>query len=91
MALLNLRPDSHSHMQFKLLVQLFTAAKQTLAKSWKSPKLVLHEAIAKMNYTMTQAKMAAFELDMIPKFERMWQPWIAYIMPTLDNRVLLPW
>ena len=42
MALLNLKPDSISHTQFKLLVQLFTAAKQTLAKSWKSPKLVLH-------------------------------------------------
>lgn len=91
MALLNLKPEFITHTQFKLLVYLFTAAKQTLAKSWKSPTLDINEAKAKMNYYMTHAKMIAIELDTIPRFEVIWQPWITYSMPTLDKSVLLPW
>lgn len=70
-------------------MQLFTAAEQTLAKAWRSPTLVKNKAKAKMNYFMTHAKMIAIEMDAIPRFEAIWQPWITYTMPTLDNSVLL--
>lgn len=69
-ALINLKPGNITHTQFKLLVQLFTAAKQTLAMAQKSSNLVVKEALIKMNNTMTHVKMLAIEMDMIPKFEK---------------------
>ena len=73
-ALLNLKPEGILHSQFKLLLQLFTAAKQALAKAWRSSKLVVNEAVTKMNNTMTHPKMLAIDTDMIPQFVKMWKP-----------------
>ena len=91
-ALLNLKPDNITHMHFKLLSQLFTAEKQTLAKAWKSPNLIVNEVKEIMNNSMTYAKMTAIDTDMITEFERIWKPWITYAMPiSFNNEVLMPW
>lgn len=91
MALLNLKPEFLTHSQFNLLVQLFTAAKQTLAKAWRSPDLVINKAVNRMNNTMSYAKLIALETNMVPKFEKIWQNWIDnFISPTFDKQVLLP-
>lgn len=79
-ALINLKPENITHAQFKLLIQFFTAAKQTLERAWRSSNLIVKEALDKMNNTMTHPKMIAIDMDTIPKFERTWQPW------TLDKR-----
>lgn len=63
-----------------------------LAKAWRSPALVINEAVNRMNNTMTHAKMIALETNMIPKFEKVWQPWIDNLLPpAFDKQVLLPW
>lgn len=91
-ALINLKPLNLTYVQFNLLVQLFTAAKQTLARAWKTSNLIINEVLIKMNNTMSHAKMIAIEKDTIQKFEITWQPWIDYTIPqTFDNQVLLPW
>ena len=91
-ALLNLKPDCLTHSQFKLSVQLLTAAKQMMAKAWKSPILVSAKTKHRMNATMSHAKMMAIERDQIPKFEKIWYPWIKYYLaPSFDESVLLPW
>lgn len=92
MALLNLKPEFLSHTRFKLLIQLFMAAKQTLAKAWQSPTLVANETIHRMYNTMIQAKMLTIETDRITRYEKLWQPWIDNFMPSaFDKKVLLPW
>ena len=91
-ALLNLKPDNLTHIQFKLIRQLFTAAKQTLAKAWKSPNLSVNEVLSRTNKAMTHAKMSAMDSDTITKFEKEWMPWITYTTSnTFNNDVLLPW
>lgn len=42
-ALLYLKAAPLSSRQFKLLLQIITAAKQTIAKTWKSPLLLIAE------------------------------------------------
>lgn len=92
MALINRKPEFLTHNQFKLLIQLFTAAKQTLAKAWRSPSLIVEEVVNRMNVTMTQAKMVAIDNDSFVKFDKIWQPWISNYLPsTFNKEVLLPW
>ena len=91
-ALLNLKPDNLSLTQFKLIIQLLTAAKQTLAKAWKSPNLPLNEVVNRMNNAMIHAKMMAIDTDTITRFEKIWKPWITYTIPNVfNNDVLQPW
>lgn len=91
-ALLNLKPEYLSSSQFKLFVQLSTAAKQTIAKAWKSPLLPLAETKNRMHSAMSQAKMTAIDNNRIPQFKKLWNPWIKYHLPSnFDDTVLLPW
>lgn len=90
-ALLNLKPDTLTKSQFKLLMHLTTAAKQTIAKAWKSPCLVLPETIGRMNKTMIHSKMLAIETNKIRKFETQWHPWIRHCLPPdFQEELLLP-
>lgn len=92
MALLNLKPVYLTHIQFKLLIQQLTAARQTIAKAWKSPLLGVVETKNRMNNFMIHSKMAAIENNLIPKFEKIWNPWIKFFTASsMDEKVLLPW
>ena len=92
LALLNLKPINLTHTHFKLLTQLFTAAKQTIAKAWKTPILSTTETKNRMNIAMTHAKMEALETDTIANFEKIWNPWIQYAIPENFNKgVMMPW
>lgn len=92
LTLLNLKPEWLTLSQFKLMIQLITAAKQTVAKAWKSPTLVLAETIHRMNNTMSHAKMVAIDQNQIPKFEKLWHPWIKQqFLSNFNDSVLLPW
>lgn len=91
-ALLNLKPDCLTHNQFKLFTQLLTAAKQTIAKAWRSANLEIPETKHRLNTFMSHAKMLAIERDQIPIFEKTWNPWIKYhLSPIFDNSILKPW
>lgn len=91
-ALLNLKPECLTHTQFKLFIQLLTAAKQMVAKAWKSPSLVIAETKHRMHNSMIYAKMVAIERDQIPKFEKLWHPWIKHhLSSTFNKNVLMPW
>ena len=91
-ALLNLKPVNVPHVHFTLTNQLLTAAKQTIAKAWKSPNLHLNEVINRMNVAMVYAKMSAIEADTITRFESVWKPWLDYVTQnTFNGEVLKPW
>lgn len=91
-ALLNLKPGLLTLIQFKLFVQLLTVAKQTLAKAWRSPTLVVAETKNRMTNAMIHAKMVAIDNALLPKFEKQWHPWITHHLPSnFDENVLLPW
>ena len=92
LALLNLKPHNLLHMQFNLIKQLLTAAKQTIAKAWRSPNLLMSEVVNRMNTAMKYAKMSAIESDTIARFECIWEPWINLTMQnTFVNAVMMPW
>lgn len=67
-ALLNLKPSILTHTQFQLFIQLSTAAKQMIAKAWKSQNLILAEAKHRMNRALVYAKMTAIEENKINQF-----------------------
>ena len=91
-ALLNLKPSNLTSAQFKLIRQLLTAAKQTLAKAWKSPNLSVTEVLNRTNNAMTHAKMSAIDTDTITKFEQTWEPWLTHMLPNAFNKdVMMPW
>lgn len=91
-ALLNLKPDCLTHAQFKLFLYLLTAAKQTLAKAWKTPSLAITETKQRMNNDMIHPKMEAIEHNQVPKFHKLWQPWIKHYLPlSFNDSVLMPW
>lgn len=88
-ALLNLKPANISHRQLKPLLQITTAAKQTIAKAWKSTALILAETQHRIK-AMIHAKMEAIRSDKVVKFERLWYPWVARYLPSdFDDSVAL--
>ena len=92
MAIFNLKPDNLSYIQFNLISQLLTAAKQTIANAWKTPNVLISETVSRMNTAMTYAKMSAIEVDTIARFESIWEPWITHTMQnTFVNEVMMPW
>ena len=92
LALLNLKPSNLLHAQFKLLTQLFTAAKQTIAKAWKTPNLSVTETKTRMNTAMSHTKMEALDTDTIARFENIWYPWTQYTAPgNFNEGVMMPW
>lgn len=66
------------------------AAKQTIAKGWKS--LAVAETKHRVNCTLLQAKMEAINENQISKFYKIWQPWIKlYLPPHFEESVLRLW
>lgn len=91
-ALLNLKPAELSHNQFRLLIQLTTAAKQTIAKAWKTQTLVVAEAKHRMNKALIFGKMTAIETNKVMKFKKVWNPWVKHhLPPDFDESLFMPW
>lgn len=90
-ALLNLKPASLTRVQFKLLIHINTAAKQTIAKAWKNKNLIVAEVKHRMNKAPIFAKMTAIEDNNINKFRLIWQPLIKHFFTSdFDQSLLLP-
>lgn len=79
-ALLNLKQTTLSSNQFKLLLQITTATKQTIAKAWKSPTLVLTETKHRINQAIIHTKIEAITQDKISKFKKIWLPWMTHCL-----------
>lgn len=89
--LLNLKPNTLSHTQFQLLIQITTSAKQTIAKAWKSKSLILAETKHRINRALIFDKMTAIADNKINKFRKIWQPWVKhYYSNDFDQSLLLP-
>lgn len=90
-ALLNLQPASLTGTQFKLLILINTAAKQTIAKAWKNKNLIVAEVKHRMNKALIFAKMTAIEENNINKFHLIWQPWVKHFFTSdFDQSLLSP-
>lgn len=91
LALLNLKPPELTRTQFQLLIHLITAAKQTIAKAWKTQSLVVAEAKHRINRALIFAKMTAIEDNNIEKYNKIWRPWVKhYLSPDFDQTLLMP-
>lgn len=89
-ALLNSKPQTITHRQFKLLLFVTTAAKQTIANAWKLNTLCIMSVKQRVTQSMIHAKTEAILFDKISKFESLWKPWINhYLHPGLDSSLLL--
>ena len=75
-ALLNSKPQNITIRQFKLLLYVTTAAKQSIAAVWKTYTLCIVVAKHRINQAMIHAKTEAIYLNKISKFETLWSPWI---------------
>lgn len=90
-ALLNLIPQDYTKAQRCLLLHLFTAAKQTIAKAWKTPALNTIEMQNRVTQAMIHSKIEAIILDKVPQHFRVWQPWIEnFLPPDIDMSLLEP-
>lgn len=90
-ALLNLIPSDFTRSQTRLLLQLTTAAKQTIARAWKTPKLSLAEAKNRVTQAMIHSKIEATILDRIPQHLKIWNPWTEHFLPPdFDKNLLNP-
>lgn len=90
-ALLNKKPPDVTYLQFKLLLQVTTAAKQTIAKAWKTPHLTILEIKNRVTRAMVHAKIEGVLLDRVKKFKCLWRPWVDHFLPpNFDNALQLP-
>lgn len=90
-ALLNLKPPSITHWQFKLCLQVTTVAKQTIAKAWKSPTLYILSTQNRVTQALSHAKIEAVLLDKVSKFEKLWSLWVEHYLPSnVDHSLLCP-
>ncbi|XP_077334709.1 phytanoyl-CoA dioxygenase domain-containing protein 1 isoform X2 [Lithobates pipiens] len=91
-ALLNLKPAFLNQKQFKLVLTLLIAAKQTIANAWKTDVVNIAETKRRMIQSFIHAKMDAIDKNQMTKFDIIWKPWIKYYTSdNIDNRVLLLW
>lgn len=87
--LLNLIPQDYTRAQLRLLLQLFTAAKQTIAKAWKTPILSIAEMKNRITQAIVHSKIEAKILDKVPQHVKIWQPWIQHFLPAgVDEHLL---
>lgn len=81
-------PIMFTHRQIKLLLQITTAAKQTIAKAWKTPTLTLAETKHRINQAMIYVIIEAICLDRVPH----WHRCVTHYFPVEFNESLLqPW
>lgn len=91
LALLNLKSPELTRTQFQLLIHINTAAKQTIAKAWKTQTLVVADAKHRINRALFFAKMTAIEDNKIKQYNMIWQPWVKHFLsPDFDQTLLLP-
>lgn len=90
-ALLNLKPIMLNRHKFQLLINLTTAAKQTIAKAWNLATLIVAEAKHRMHKTLIYAKMSVIEDDNIVTFQKILKPWVKHFLPSdFGYSLLLP-
>uniref|UniRef100_A0A803JA29 Reverse transcriptase domain-containing protein n=1 Tax=Xenopus tropicalis TaxID=8364 RepID=A0A803JA29_XENTR len=77
-ALLGAPVQGVTRTQQKLINQIFLAAKQVLARSWKSPAINYNLLKPKIDWIFVNEKLTSIALDKYPLFLKTWQPWIDY-------------
>lgn len=74
-----------------LLLQLMTAAKQTIAKAWKFPKLYVLEVKNRITQAMIHGTIKATIQDRIPQHLKIWQSWVEqFLALDFDESLLEP-
>uniref|UniRef100_A0A803K359 Reverse transcriptase domain-containing protein n=1 Tax=Xenopus tropicalis TaxID=8364 RepID=A0A803K359_XENTR len=62
----------------KLLNHILLAAKQTIAKSWKSPTVNFLMFKNKVDWIFINEKLTGIAADKLTEFQTVWKPWISY-------------
>lgn len=88
-AFLNSKPMSLTYCQFKRLLFVSTAAKQTISKAWKSASLCILETKHRTTPKIINANLEAVLTDKVDKFDKLWNPWVIHYLPPGFNETLL--
>uniref|UniRef100_A0A803K9R1 Reverse transcriptase zinc-binding domain-containing protein n=1 Tax=Xenopus tropicalis TaxID=8364 RepID=A0A803K9R1_XENTR len=62
----------------KLLNHMFLAARQTIAKSWKSLSINFTLFKNKVDWIFINEKLSSIDMDRLKTFQTVWEPWIKY-------------
>lgn len=68
LVLLTQNTQDYTRAKFRLILQVMTAAKQTMAGAWKSPKLCIVETKHRHAQTIIHSKTEATIQDKVPKY-----------------------
>lgn len=91
LVLLNHNTLECTRAQFFLILQLMTAAKQTVTRAWKPTSLCAIETKHKVTQAMIHNKIKATIQDKKFKHLKIWQPWVGhFISPGFDDSLLVP-
>lgn len=74
---------------FKILPQVLTAEKQTLARAWKNPHQSIHLTKNRIIQTMILNKIESTLTDKFLLCTRIWQSWVGKYLPIVLNTALL--
>uniref|UniRef100_A0A803KB25 Reverse transcriptase domain-containing protein n=1 Tax=Xenopus tropicalis TaxID=8364 RepID=A0A803KB25_XENTR len=77
-ALLGMKIPNINKNARTLINQIFTAAKLTIAKAWKSPLLPIPQLKNKINWILVNEKLTSILTDRQEQFQKIWAPWLQY-------------
>ena len=66
----------------KLIAYIFTAARISIARSWRSPTVPFYLLKVKLSWIMVNERLSAILADKVDMFHRIWDPWIDYLTTT---------
>ena len=89
LALLNHIQSDFTRAQVRLLLQLTTAAKQTIARAWKTPTIHIAEVKNRVTQAMIHSKIEARILDRMAQHDKTWTPWVEHFLPPGFDLTLL--
>lgn len=63
----------------RLMAFIFTAARLSIARSWRLPIIPFDLLKAKLTLIMINERMVAIHRDKLARFKKTWNPWIKYL------------
>lgn len=91
LALLNVRPGDIPIHRHKLMLHVLSAAKLTIASIWWADIISVSATKSKIHWIFSNEKLSACLKDRMPIFEKIWEPWVQYFLPSsFDAQLISP-